>query len=483
MLLALTKCIFMMKRLRLTLTILGSTILLSSCASTQFGDVFSGYAHQMADVRVATNAGNFGEAIQRVDKRSSSDGTYALSLLEIGRLQFLNNDWKSSQKTFDTAYSNIQEADAGAKLQVSRGFENLGSVMSNDNARRYDVPFYEQSMMHSYQALNYLYEQGIESALVEVRRANLVQERALKANANELNKAQQKMSGYGISPDTLSLAYPSMAEEIGEIKNGFQNAYTFYLSGILYEAAGEANDAYIDYKKALEIFPDNQFLQQDVLRLASKLQMTDDLAAFKKLYGNYQPERIDNAGQVVFVVEQGIVEAQEEVALNIPWYSRYDNFRAYSFALPVYRGKAKYRTPLSVSVNDQQFASEEIVRIQALAAKQLQDQLPGMVVRQILRLIAKEEMRRKMAKEGGDLGNILASLYNIASERADTRSWGTLPDNVQILRMNLPQGSHQVDMQIAGKQQQITVKVNKNRITLVNLTNIGNYTGYQMINL
>lgn len=473
----------MIKRLRHTFIIIGTALLVSSCTSTQFGDVFSGYAQQMADARLATNNGDFSDAIQKVDKRSSSDGTYALSLLEIGRLQFLNKDWENSQKTFDLAYSNIQKAEAGAKLQVSRGFENIGSVMSNDNARRYDVPLYEQSMMHSYQALNYLYEQGIESALVEVRRANLVQERALKANASELNKAQQKMSGYGISPDALSSTYPSMAEEIGEIKNGFQNAYTFYLSGILYEAAGEENDAYIDYKKALEIFPDNQFLQQDVLRLASKLQMTDDLASFKKLYGKYKPETIENAGQVVFVVEQGIVEAQEEVSLNIPWYSRYDNFRAYSFALPVYRGNARYRAPLTVSIDDQQYASEEIVRIQALAARQLQDQLPGMVVRQILRLIAKEEMRRKMAKEGGDLGNILASLYNIASERADTRSWGTLPDNVQILRMNLPQGSHQLDMQIAGKQQQVTVQVNKNRITLVNLTNIGNYTGYQMINL
>ena len=40
-----------------------------------------------------------------------------------------------------------------------------------------------------------------------------------------------------------------MAELIGNIKNGFQNAFTFYLSGLLYEKDKQFDDAYITIKK------------------------------------------------------------------------------------------------------------------------------------------------------------------------------------------------------------------------------------------
>ena len=45
--------------------------------------------------------------------------------------------------------------------------------------------------------------------------------------------------------------------------------------------------------------------------------------------------------------------------------------------------------------------TSELVRLEALAAKDLQERLPGMLTRQALRLGAKEQMRRTAAKEGG----------------------------------------------------------------------------------
>ena len=70
--------------------------------------------------------------------------------------------------------------------------------------------------------------------------------------------------------------------------------------------------------------------------------------------------------------------------------------------------------------------TSELVRLEALAAKDLQERLPGMLTRQALRLVAKEQVRRTAAKEG-DVGNILVGIFNTLSERADTRSWLTLP--------------------------------------------------------
>ena len=37
-----------------------------------------------------------------------------------------------------------------------------------------------------------------------------------------------------------------------------------------------------------------------------------------------------------------------------------------------------------------------------------------------------------------------------ATEAADTRCWGLLPDKIQVLRVELPAGTHQIALQTAG---------------------------------
>ena len=140
--------------------------------------------------------------------------------------------------------------------------------------------------------------------------------------------------------------------------------------------------------------------------------------------------------------------------------------------------------PINISINEKSYISQEIVRLQSLATKELKDNLPGLVTRQALRLVAKEQLRQNMKKSGGDVGNILASLYNVASEKADTRSWSSLPDNVQIMKLdNITVGHKKLVISYAGKKETIEIDVIENGTTLINFTAIGDYTGYQTINL
>ena len=263
-------------------TIILFSLTLSACAGTSFSDLFSNYNKQMQGVKNAQQQGNFQQAVSLLPERSKSNGSYGLSLLEKARLEFLANNHTESQQDFALVYQQVQQAEQAAKIQLSRGIENVQAVVSNDNAIRYDIHYYEQSMLHCYQALNYLNQNDLSGALVEIRRANLVQQRALQANQKALFDSQEAMTRKGVSSESLASKYPSMSNAIGQVKNGFQNAYTFYLSGVLYEAAGQANDAYIDYKKALEIYPHNITVQRDVWRLATKLGMSNDI----QLFGN-----------------------------------------------------------------------------------------------------------------------------------------------------------------------------------------------------
>ena len=232
---------------------------LSACTSTSFTGLFNNYGQQMHEAKQAQQQGNFRQAINLIPARSAHDNSYNLHLLEKARLAFLAKDTQQSQAYFEQVYQLAQQAQLSATVELSRGIENIGAVISNDNATRYDMPLYEQSMLHTYQALNYLAQQDLSGALVEVRRANLVQDQALKNNAKNIQQHQQEMASQGLTIDDFSQQYPTMNNAIGQVKNGFQNAYTFYLSALLYEAAGQYNDAYIDYKKALEIYSGNHY--------------------------------------------------------------------------------------------------------------------------------------------------------------------------------------------------------------------------------
>ncbi len=458
-------------------------MILSGCATLQLTDLFQSYHSQMKPVKLAQRQGDFVKAQNLLAERSASNNSYVLSLLERGRLQYLAKNWPASQKTFAEANQLVEEQRNKAKIQLSKGIEKLGAVVSNDSATSYQVPYYEQSMLHSYQALNYLFQQDLSGALVEVRRANLVQENALKAYKDEVYQAQSELANNGMSSDSVNNAYPSMTSVIGKVKNGFQNAFTFYLSGILYEASGELNDAYIDYKRAVEIYPENTYLQQDLLRLATQLDMSDDLTKFQQRFGKYQARKGNPHGQIVLIVEQDIVNSKQDTTLHLPVGRSNSGLKFFSFSLPVYNEALPLRSKLSVSNEGQSYQANEIVRIQSLAAKDLKDQLPSLLTRQVVRVVAKEQVRQKLSREAGDVGNILASIYNITSEQADTRSWSTLPDEIDIIRMSTPAGKQTLQLQLNGQRQNIEVEVKENRITLINFSAIGNYTGYQIVNL
>jgi hypothetical protein len=474
----------MLKHLSIKICLMFSVAMLVGCTSIGISDLFFGYSQQMQPSRLAQLKGEFVTAETSIVSVNKHHNNYGLSQLEKARLQFLANNWVASQKSFEIAYQQVQDQEQAAKIQISNGLQNVSAVVTNDNVIGYEIPSYEQGMLHSYQALNYLYQGRLEGALVEVRRANLVQENALKTNQAELYKAQEAMADKGVNANELNKNYPSMAGLIGEVKNSFQNAFTFYLSGLLYEAGKQPNDAYIDYKRAIEIYPNNTYLQQDVLRLAKKLGMHEDYARFEQKFGPYQAVNQENSGQIVVIFEQGIVSAKQEASLNLPVFNTRADFKFFTFALPVYRGRLSTLMPLNISLDEKSYLSQEIVRLQSLASKDLQEKLPGLLTRQAIRLIAKEQIRHNLSKSGGDVGNILASLYNIASEKADTRSWSSLPDNVQIMRINNIEAGHKkLVISFAGKKEVIDIEVTKNKTTLINFTAIGDYTGYQTINM
>lgn len=441
---------------------------LSGCSTVGFGDLFTDYASQLTPARQAIMQNNLTKAKASLPTNNSSHSNYLLNQLEHARINNLNQD-NTAQSQYEAVYQQMQIKRQQAKVRLSGGLEQSNALLTNDSVIAYTPAPYEMSMLHSYKALNYIYQNDLQSALVEVRRANKVQVDALNENQGTIDEAVK----------AAQQQYPDMDALMKDVKNGFQNAFTFYLSGLLYESSKQYDDAYIDYKKALEITPENRYLQQTVLRLAKRQSFTDDYAQFTKRFGKYNPPPKEQ-GEVIILIEQGLVPKKQEFALRLPIFTSRGDARFYSLAMPVYKNTPYSAQFTTLNVANHTLTLEPLVHLEALAAKTLEEQTPGRVSRQVLRLVAKEKVRAELARSGGDVGNILANIYNLASEQADTRSWLTLPNQINVARSFVGEGAH--SLQLDAKRS-IDFTVSKQGLTLIYLTSVNNYFNSHVIQL
>lgn len=450
-------------------------LLLGGCAS-RWQDLFVSYSDQMVPLRNQLLLGHAAEALPKVRESTPGDDTYVLDQLEKGRIAWLAGQDAISKQGFAAADSRLAWEESQARYRLSQGLAQAGSLLTNDQTMAYRTPDYERTMLHHYLALNYLQRGDAEGALVEVRRANQVQERALKVRADEVRKAKEKSEeseADGEMRQLMSRGAPELDRLIGRVKNGFQNAYTFYFSGVLYEAAGDLNDAWVDYQRGYQIAPDNQSLQDALLRLARLRGSADELKETEKKVGRKAPPPAKDQGQLVVLFEDGLIPARREIFLPLPISTSSGDFRTFTVAVPYYDNRASDTGPLTVSVGKQAGRTSSLVRLESLAAKDLQERLPGMLTRQALRLVAKEQLRRSAAKEGGDVGNILVGIFNTLSERADTRSWLTLPAEASSWQGVLPAGEVKLQLGAGSAMRTLPLTVHAGRTTLVWVQRLG----------
>lgn len=437
-------------------TLLCLPLLLGGCATSS---VFSPYPGQAAALRAALDAGTPEAAVARIGgKTTSADAT--LYLMEKGRIEQLAAQADTSRQDFEAALGRYAEQDNKAVVSASSYAASGASLLTNDNARPYQGRTYERVFLHQYQALNFLAAGDAQGALVEVRRANQVQVDALRDKEGKVDKARAEAEGKGFDASRYDNYFSGMDLAAGRVKSGFQNAATFYLSGLIYEATGSVNDAFIDYRKALELVPDNVYLQRDVVRTGLKTGL-DDIKTLARAIGPVQVAPKKGEGELVIYLEEGYVPEKTPVSIPI-WTTR----TLSNVSFPVYR-EAMAPPLLTVQVDGQQLPAALLVDTRALAVRSLKDEVPAMLARAFIRLLTRQEMQRQAQKADttGLLG-LATTIYGLVAEQPDLRSWLTLPGSGQVVRLPLVAGEHQVSL--PGLLPQV-VTVTPGRPTLLHL--------------
>ena len=400
---------------------------------------FSHYPTGMEQTTLAPLRAGQKPDYQKTFGNRTNGNSGVLFAMELGRVAWLEGDSLVSRQAFEAAIAGSQAQDDKAAISASGAAAQGGAVLVNDKVIPYRAASFERTLVHHYQALNYLATNDLSGAGVEVRRANRVQEDAQRRREKEIDAAKTKTADTPPEEErdpNLQPVYAGLDEKAGSVKFSFQNAATFYLSGVVWEMLGEPNDAYIDYKRGLEIYPDNPYLQRNVLRLGRRLGMREDVEDFARRFPEAAEAASDAApaqdrARLVVLFEDGLVIQKSEVSIAYPL------FEAGSIgmiALPTYEQPVPPAVSAAVTVGGVNLgATAPICNVGALAARALQEQMPGILTRQVARAVTKGVAANAAQNNGGDLAEIVVLLYNVFSEQADLRSWLSLPAHIQVL--------------------------------------------------
>src|SRR5690554_85654 len=435
------------------LLVAAMVLFLSGCAS-----VFSSYPDQADGWLRSYQNGQTDTLISKLTpKLDDKDGL--LYGLELGRLAQLGGQPEASKIGFEAAFREFETIDEQAKLRASAAVSGAGAMISNDNAIPYRGQDYERIFAHSYQALNYLKLGNAEGAAVELRRANLEQTVAADKRNKEIAKAEAKAEEEDIDLNQHEGSFAGLNQAAGRVKSSFQNAYTFYLSAVFWEAARDYNAALVDLKRAYEINPNALFIEEDIRRVQRR--MGDRVNA--QLPG-------PNEGSLVILFEQGRVQPKRAFSLPIPTIHG-----AFAVSFPTY-DPADITPAVPLTAADSEgngvLRTQVIAEVGAMAARSLKEEIPGMLVRQTLRAATKYAVQ-KQANEANPFAGLATNLYNLVSEQADLRSWLSLPLYVQAARAIVPAGEKQIMLSGTGVNQAVDVSVSPGGTTVVRVITTG----------
>jgi hypothetical protein len=483
-----------MKRTRIY-AVMATVLSLHGCAT------FRSYNSETATLVSSVAQGQVDQALTQHESKTGSDKDL-LYFMEKGELQRLKKLYPETIATWTEADQIIAQWESEAKISGAKVGEAVGSVIVNDKLRRYDGEDYEKVMLSTRLALAYLAAGKTEDALVEIKktweRENLIKTLHEKDIDEAENTAKEK--GYKTKSEDLN-GYPIAtlnSPDVTSLKNGYQNAFSHYLSGFLYEAAGEESLAAASYRAAIELQPslgvlkdgligmDNRFASTATPAVAkqekSALSLTK--AAAKKSKSSKKSKKAakkiaaapilapvqtspfiaqSNESDVLFVVETGVAPFKKSIMIPLP--IPYAGVVPISFPVLETNPISSNRATSITLANNSTANLTTIASIENLSRRSLKDNLPWIMVRAAIRAAVKGGAQAAVYQQNA-LAGVALNAINVATEQADERVWGLLPSEIMIARVKIPDGQTTVKIQTSQGVKEVSVNVSGKHVVI-----------------
>lgn len=384
-------------------------------------------------------------AVRHLERSRAAYGENAqlLYLLDSAMVHMQCRDFETAQEKFHAA-ERLAEA-----LWTESLSRQAASLVTNEYLLKYAGEDYERALINMMSAVGYLQSGQFDDALVECRRL-----------------------------DSLLLLFNEKYEKKNVYK---EDAFGRYLSGILHEADRALDDAFIDYRKAFETYRDYEIhygtpvpvtLIEDLARVAEAVDRVEDLEGLLPDTMGLQAlpyAKSRSLGKIVFLQFSGRapVKTQGQIVLPTgagPVTIAYPRLRLLPTAchyhhLTLSSEKGQYEAELALTEN-----------IGRIALKNLDDKKARIMAKTVARAVVKQALINNLSKSSDDRNTEMAlrtalNIANLFLERADTRSWRTLPGEIYMTRLFVPPGEYRIAVAACGesphKLKNILVKAGK----------------------
>ncbi len=371
------------------------------------------YSRQAVSMRDNLLAGR-ADLARQIAEEKDEDQDDVLASLNKGMLRRMTGDYAGSNQVFEIAKQRMESL-YGVSIT-----DSAASVTINDAVRDYKGDRYEQVLLHAYMAMNYLQLGEPDSARVEMLQADV------------------KMMEWDEQPD--------------------EDPFVRYFSGMIYEALGEDDQALVSYRKARDVYIATRdeeqievplMLKKDLLRLLASLGLRDEYEKLKSEFGmpGFKPTELsENTGELIVILNNGLAPIRSEESIMTFSSEVQGTVR---IAFPVYKTESFPANNARLNISGRIIDMEAVENIDSLARRALEDDMPLVMSRAIARAVVKYQSQ-KSAQEQSALAGFLLTVTNLATERADTRSWTTLPQEIQMARVILPVGQQDVSIDIVN---------------------------------
>lgn len=381
------------------------------------------------NLRTSFASGDYSSTAELI-QNLSQEGVYkskdrVLLNLESGMTNHFAGNYQQSIQSFNEAENQIDE------LYTKSVTRAIQSFVVNDNSLAYDGEDYEDIYLNVFKSLNFIHQNELESALVEVRRVSYKLTR-LGEKYHGLVEELSKADTTSTDPDKW---------KTGET-NVQNSALGRYLSAILYAKTNKPDDARIEYENLLKAYQEQPSVYAFDNPSAEELKKITDPDAYNVL--------------VKCFTGRGPTKTQNDLRIYLDESDTY-----LKFSLPTLQMYNSQVRSVNVKVNGEQVPLHLIEEMDLVAKEVYKVKEPIIyartVVRTFLKAAAADKLKDEAAEEDETLGkfvNLMGKIAQETTEKADLRSWQTMPGKAHATVLKLPPGEHELEVQYfnsAGK--------------------------------
>lgn len=408
------------------------------------------------------------ERIQLLEKQNDSSEMWYW--LDLARLYQQNGEYQKSIEAFGKAEGILTEYESRALVSVRNVASGAGSALLATGAQRYYGKGYERTLMHTMNSLNYLMLRDIDGAAVELKKMEERQEKWLvevngKIQSAAEERAKHPRNAGDSAPDNFSMKAVLEDPELNNLVNNYQDAFSYSLSAIVTQAAGDsqwaetsATRACLLNKQAEVLFgPDEASALAEsrplsapssasVVQAARKGKKTAEPAPAPRPAAQAAPavQTVPAAPSaapkvdVTVVVLSGLAPKLKIESLPIP----IGKLNYTTVELPAYENQGADPAPVTVSCPGATVQTLRLLDSSKMAYRTLKDEFPGELLKALTRAAAKGVAATAAGNRNALFGLASSVLLHVTTAVMNDsyHNWELLPNSGYLARFSAEKG-------------------------------------------